>query len=69
MYDLGCELIRRGKAYIDLQPKENIKAQRKKKEDSPYRETPIEENLRLFELMRKGYYDEQDACMRMKIDM
>ena len=69
MYELGCELIRRGKGYIDLQPKENIKAQRKKKEDSPYRETSIEENLKLFDLMRKGYYDEAEACMRMKIDM
>jgi glutaminyl-tRNA synthetase len=69
MYDLACDLIRRGKAYVDEQPKELVKEQRKAKTESPWRDTPVEENLRKFELMRKGFYDEQDVCLRMKIDM
>jgi glutaminyl-tRNA synthetase len=36
---------------------------------SPWRDTSIEENLRLFEDMRKGKYDEGVACLRMKMDM
>ncbi|ETO20735.1 glutamine-tRNA ligase, partial [Reticulomyxa filosa] len=35
---------------------------------SPYRNRSIEENLNLFELMRKGYFAEGEACLRMKGD-
>lgn len=42
---------------------------RQEKINSPWRDTPIEDNLKKFALMRKGYYDEGEACLRMKIDM
>lgn len=69
MYDCAVELIRRGKAYVDEQPAVLIKAQRKDKVESPFRDTPVEENLAKFERMRRGFYDEKEACLRMKIDM
>jgi len=37
--------------------------------DSPYRNTSIEENLKKFEKMRSGYYNEGECCLRAKMDM
>ncbi len=36
---------------------------------SPYRERSVEENLRHFQRMRDGRYDEGEAFLRMKIDL
>jgi glutaminyl-tRNA synthetase len=36
---------------------------------SPYRETSVEENLKLFNDMKLGKFDEGVACLRMKMDM
>ncbi len=36
---------------------------------SPYRDVSADENLRLFEDMRKGKCDEGECCLRMKMDM
>ena len=49
LYELARELIRRGKAYVEHQSKEEINEFRQKKQDSPYRNRSVEENLRLFE--------------------
>ena len=35
---------------------------------SPYRDTSIAENLRIFEGMRMGLYKENEVCLRSKID-
>lgn len=69
LYDLACELIRRGKAYIDHCQKAEIKEQRIKMIESPYRNRSVEENLKLFEQMRQGRFAENECCLRMKIDM
>lgn len=69
LYDLACELIKRGKAYVDHCQKAEIKEQRNKNIDSPYRERSIDENLILFEQMRQGRMAENECCLRMKIDM
>eukprot|EP01112_Ceratiomyxa_fruticulosa_P017623 TRINITY_DN5529_c0_g2_i1.p1 TRINITY_DN5529_c0_g2~~TRINITY_DN5529_c0_g2_i1.p1 ORF type:complete len:812 (-),score=190.81 TRINITY_DN5529_c0_g2_i1:122-2464(-) len=69
LYELGVELIKRGKAYVDHQTPEEIKESRRTKQESPYRNRPIEENLRLFEDMRKGKFEEGAATLRMKADM
>lgn len=37
--------------------------------ESPWRNRSVEENLRLFEDMRKGKFGEGEATLRMKIDM
>ena len=66
-------LIRKGKAYVcDLSPEE----QRQHRgtltapgKESPNRSRSIEENLNLFERMRKGEFDEGSRVLRAKIDM
>jgi glutaminyl-tRNA synthetase len=42
---------------------------RSEKKDSPWRNRPIEESLKLFEDMRRGLVDEGKATLRMKGDM
>jgi glutaminyl-tRNA synthetase len=69
MYDFAIKLIKEGKAYVDLQSKEEIKRQRDARINSPYRDTPVEQNLKLFEDMRKGKFEEGKAVLRVKIDM
>lgn len=69
MYNLAVDLIKREKAYVDEQPWALVKEQRANKVESPYRNTSIEENLKKFDRMRKGFYGEGEACLRMKIDM
>lgn len=69
MYDFAIQLIKEGRAYVDLQSKEEIKRQRDERINSPYRDTSVEENLKLFEDMKKGKFEEGKAVLRVKIDM
>ncbi|KAI5573869.1 hypothetical protein BDE02_10G109100 [Populus trichocarpa] len=49
LYELAVELIQRGHAYVDHQTPEEIKEYREKKMNSPWRDRPIAESLKLFE--------------------
>ncbi|KAH7516511.1 hypothetical protein FEM48_Zijuj10G0142900 [Ziziphus jujuba var. spinosa] len=69
LYDLAVELIRRGHAYVDHQTPEEIKDYREKKMNSPWRDRPTAESLKLFEDMRRGLIEEGKATLRMKQDM
>lgn len=69
LYDLAVELIRRGHAYVDHQTPDEIKEFREKKMNSPWRDRPVSESLKLFEDMRKGLIEEGKATLRMKQDM
>ncbi|KAM7271466.1 hypothetical protein ACFE04_030680 [Oxalis oulophora] len=69
LYELAVELIKRGHAYVDHQTPEEIKEYREKKMNSPWRDRPIEESLKLFEDMRIGKIEEGKATLRMKQDM
>ncbi len=69
LYNYAIELIKKGKAYVDFQSKEEIHDQRENKIESKYRNNTIEYNLEKFEEMRQGLYKEGDAVLRMKIDM
>ena len=69
LYALACELIRRGKAYVDHLSKAEINELRQAKQESPYRSRSVEENLTLFKHMREGRFAENECCLRMKIDM
>lgn len=69
LYNLAVELIKRGKAFVCHQPKSQMKEYREKMMDSPYRERTVEENLKLFEEMRQGKFEEKDCSLRMKMDM
>lgn len=69
LYELAVELIRRGHAYVDHQTAEEIKEYREKKMNSPWRDRPIEESLKLFDDMKQGLIEEGKATLRMKQDM
>ncbi|XP_047943479.1 glutamine--tRNA ligase, cytoplasmic [Salvia hispanica] len=69
LYELAVELIRRGHAYVDHQTPDEIKEYREKKMNSPWRDRPIEESLKLFDDMKKGLLEEGKATLRMKQDM
>ncbi|OAY47278.1 glutamine--tRNA ligase, cytoplasmic [Manihot esculenta] len=69
LYDLAVELIQRGHAYVDHQTPEEIKEYREKKMNSPWRDRPIAESLKLFDEMRRGMIEEGKATLRMKQDM
>ena len=73
MYECAVKLIKDGKAYVcDLTP-EQIKAYRGTLKEpgieSPYRNRSVEENLKLFEEMKEGKYDDGEKVLRAKIDM
>ncbi|KAF7132516.1 hypothetical protein RHSIM_Rhsim09G0106300 [Rhododendron simsii] len=69
LYELAVELIRRGHAYVDHQTPEEIKEYREKKMNSPWRDRPIAESLKLFDEMKRGMIEEGKATLRMKQDM
>ncbi|XP_021774694.1 glutamine--tRNA ligase, cytoplasmic-like [Chenopodium quinoa] len=69
LYELAVELIRRGHAYVDHQTADEVKEYREKKLNSPWRDRPVEESLKLFEEMRRGMIEEGKATLRMKQDM
>lgn len=73
LWDFAIELIKEGKAYIDEQSQEEIGAQKgtptQPGKNSPFRDRPIEENLRLFNKMNSGELEEGSMVLRAKIDM
>ncbi len=73
MYNWAVELIKKGKAYVDdLNPDEIRKYRGTLTEpgkESPYRNRSVEENLDLFERMRKGEFKNGQKVLRAKIDM
>ncbi len=73
MYECAVKLIKKGKAYVcDLSPEE-IRDYRgtltEPGKNSPYRDRPVEENLRLFEGMKSGEYEDGSKVLRARIDM
>ena len=73
LWDLAVELIKRGKAYVDEQSAEEIAAQKGTPTtpgiESPYRNRPVEESLKLFEEMNSGNVEPGKMVLRAKIDM
>jgi glutaminyl-tRNA synthetase len=73
MYEGAVELIKKEKAYVcQLTPEEMREYRGTLKEpgkESPYRNRPVDENLRLFEEMREGKYEDGALVLRAKIDM
>lgn len=51
------------------QTPEEIKEYREKKMNSPWRDRPIAESLKLFDEMKCGMIEEGKATLRMKQDM
>ena len=73
MYECALKLIRKGKAYVCDLTADQIREYRgtltEPGKESPYRNRSVEENLELFENMRKGIYPDGSRVLRAKIDM
>ncbi len=73
MYDCAVDLIKKGLAYVcELTPEEIKEYRGTLKEpgkESPYRNRSVEENLKLFEEMKAGKYEDGQMVLRAKIDM
>ncbi len=69
----GLKLIMDGKAYVDDLSADEIRKYRgsltEPGKDSPFRNRSVEENLDLFERMRKGEFPDGSRVLRAKIDM
>ena len=71
-YEYAVELIKKGLAYVCELTPEEFKANRGDigiPATSPYRDRPVEENLRLFEKMKNGQVEEGKMTLRAKIDL
>ena len=73
LWDLAVRFIKEGKAYVDEQTAEEIAKQKgtptQPGVESPFRNRPIEENLRLFYEMTEGKIEDGKMVLRAKIDM
>ena len=73
LHDYAVELIKLGKAYVDSQSAEEMRANRgslsEPGKNSPFRERSVEENLELFAKMRRGEFPDGACALRAKIDM
>lgn len=73
LWDFAVWMIRQGRAYVDEQTSEQIAQQKGTPttpgQASPYRDRPIEENLRLFQFMNTAEAKEGSMVLRAKMDM
>jgi glutaminyl-tRNA synthetase len=73
IYRHAVGLIEEGKAYVCHLTADQIREYRgtlkEPGRNSPYRDRSVEENLGLFEEMRKGTFTEGECVLRAKIDM
>ncbi len=73
LWDFAVWLIKQGRAYVDEQSAEVIAQQKgtttQAGTNSPFRDRPTEENLRLFEFMNSGQCEPGRMVLRAKIDM
>jgi glutaminyl-tRNA synthetase len=73
MYEWAIQLIKKGKAYVCDLTADQIREMRgtltESGKESPYRNRSIEENIDLFERMRKGEFPDGTKTLRAKIDM
>ena len=73
LHDWAVQLIKAGKAYVDDSTADEVREMRGTLNapgtESPYRNRTVEENLDLFERMRKGEFPDGSRTLRAKIDM
>ncbi len=73
LYEYAVRLIKKGKAYVCDMSADEISATRGTPtmpgKESDYRNRSIEENIDLFQLMRKGEFKDGEKVLRAKIDM
>ena len=73
LLEYAVQLIKKGKAYVCDLSADEVREYRgtltQPGKESPYRNRSIEENLDLFERMRKGEFPDGSRTLRAKIDM
>lgn len=73
LYQYAIELIKAGKAYVESLSAQEMREYRgtlkEAGKNSPYRDRTIEENLKLFEGMKNGEFEDGAHILRAKIDM
>ncbi len=73
LYNWAEDLVRAGKAYVDDQSQDDMRASRgtltEGGKNSPFRERSVEENLDLFRRMKAGEFPNGARVLRAKIDM
>jgi glutaminyl-tRNA synthetase len=73
LYEWAIQLIKAGKAYVCDLSADEIREYRgtltEPGRESPYRNRSVEENLDLFERMKKGEFPDGTRTLRAKIDM
>ena len=73
LYDWAVQLIQKGKAFVCDLTADQVRQQRgtltEPGQESPYRNRSVEENLDLFDRMRKGEFPDGSKTLRAKIDM
>lgn len=73
MYEKAVMLIRKGKAFVCDLSADEIREYRgdfkTPGKESPYRNRSVEENLKLFEDMKNGLFEDGSHVLRAKIDM
>jgi glutaminyl-tRNA synthetase len=73
LYDYAVQLIKKGVAYVDSSTPEEIKNGRGTPTEpgieNQYRNRNVEENLDLFEKMKKGEFKDGEHVLRAKIDL
>ncbi len=73
LYEWAEALIKQGKAYVDSQTSEEMAEQKgtttKPGTNSPYRDRPTEDSLRIFREMKSGKHNEGTHVLRAKINM
>ncbi len=73
MYECAVFLIKKGKAFVCDLTADQIREYRgtltEPGKESPFRNRSVEENLKLFEEMKNGVYQDGEKVLRAKIDM
>jgi len=73
LYEYAVKLIKKGKAYVCELSVDEISSNRgtptKPGIESPFRNRSVEENLKMFEDMKKGVFQKGERVLRAKIDM
>ncbi len=73
LYEFAVQLIKKGKAFVCDLSGDQVRQYRgtltEPGKNSPYRDRTVEENLDLFERMRKGEFPDGSKTLRAKIDM
>jgi glutaminyl-tRNA synthetase len=73
LYEFAVDLIKKGLAYVDDSTADEMADMKGDigvpGKNSPFRDRPVEENLKLFEGMKNGEFEDGSRVLRAKIDM